>query len=533
MGGRAPGSDIYKGYHAARNHIRIRRMVRIRPIGVLLFAATLAVSARPAHAAASCEGLAALTASPGGAPMQVTLAATVAAGAFTQPGGGPGGPPAAGNPYASLPAFCRVAVTLRPGPTSDVKAEVWMPASGWNGKLQVVGNGGFAGTVGYRAMATALAAGYATASTDTGHTGPAANTFASEDVTLDFAYRAVHETAVAAKKAVDGFYGAAPKSSYFTGCSTGGRQALTAAQRYPEDFDGIVGGAPAIFTTRQAFGQIWFYQAIAVGDGAIPKEKLPLIHDAALAACDGLDGAKDGVLENPLACTFDPGVLACTAGAAPSSCLTPPQVDAVRRVYAGAKHATTGEKIFPGLERGSELGWSPVPVSYAVDYFKHVVFKNPAWDPATLDFGKDVAEAYPAAHQIFDANDPRLGAFVGRGGKLLMYQGWAEPGIPPGHVVNYYAKVKAQTAGADSAVRLFMVPGMGHCGGGDGASTFDMAAALDRWVETGKAPEQIPASRVRNGKTDRTRPLCAYPNYARYSGTGSIDDAANFACRMP
>ena len=505
----------------------------IRPIGVLVFAVTFAVSARPVHAAASCEGLGALTASPGGAPMQVTLAATVGAGAFTQPAGGPGGPPAAGNPYASLPAFCRVAVTLRPGPKSDVKAEVWMPVNGWNGKLQVVGNGGFAGTIGYRAMATALAAGYATASTDTGHTGPAANTFANEDVTLDFAYRAVHETAVAAKKAVDGFYGAAPKFSYFTGCSTGGRQALTAAQRYPDDFDGIVGGAPAIFTTKQAFGQIWFYQAIASGDGAIAKEKLPRIHDAVLAACDGLDGAKDGVLENPLACTFDPGVLACTAGAAPSSCLTPPQVDAVRRVYAGATHATTGEKIFPGLERGSELGWSPVPVSYAVDYFKHVVFKNPAWDPSTLNFGADVAEAYPAAHQIFDANDPRLGAFVGRGGKLLMYQGWAEPGIPPGHVVNYYAKVKTQTTGAGSAVRLFMVPGMGHCGGGDGASTFDMAAALDRWVETGKAPDQIPASRVRNGTTDRTRPLCAYPSYARYSGTGSLDDAANFSCVAP
>jgi feruloyl esterase len=505
----------------------------LRPIGALLFAATIVVAVRPAHAAASCEGLTALNASPGGAPMQVTLAATVAAGGFTQPAGGPGGPPAAGNPYASLPAFCRVAVTLRPGPKSDVKAEVWMPASGWNGKLQVVGNGGFAGTIGYRAMATALAAGYATASTDTGHTGPAANTFANEDATLDFAYRAVHETAVAAKKAVDGFYGASPKLSYFTGCSTGGRQALTAAQRYPDDFDGIVGGAPAIFTTKQAFGQIWFYQAIAVGDGAIPKEKLPLIHDAALAACDGLDGAKDGVLENPLACTFDPVVLACAAGAAPSSCLTPPQVDAVRRVYAGAKHATTGAKIFPGLERGSELGWSPVPVSYAVDYFKHVVFKNPAWDPSTLTFGKDVAEAYPAAHQIFDANDPRLGAFVGRGGKLLMYQGWAEPGIPPGHVVDYYAKVKAQTTGAGSAVRLFMVPGMGHCGGGDGASTFDMAAALDRWVDTGTAPDQIPASRVRNGKTDRTRPLCAYPNYARYSGTGSLDDAANFSCVAP
>jgi feruloyl esterase len=500
--------------------------VMARTIRALITVAVLVAAAQPSSAAASCESLTALAASPGGAPLQVTLATAVGAGAFTPPVGGP-------DPYRSLPSFCRVAMTLRPGPKSDVKAEVWMPATGWNGKLQVVGNGGFAGTIGYRALATALAAGYAAASTDTGHTGVAANTFAHEDVTLDFAYRAVHETAVAAKKAVDGFYGAAPRFSYFNGCSTGGRQALTAAQRYPEDFDGIVGGAPAIFTTRQAFGQIWFHQAIALGDGAIPKEKLPLIHDAVLAACDTLDGAKDGVLENPLACTFDPKVLECKPGAAPASCLTTPQVDAVRKVYAGATHARTGEKIFPGLERGSELGWSPVPVGYAVDYFKHVVFKDPAWNPATLNFGAHLAEAYPAAHQIFDANDPRLGAFAGRGGKLLMYQGWAEPGIPPGHVVNYYAAVKAQTPGADGAVRLFMVPGMGHCGGGDGASTFDMVAALDRWMETGKAPDQIPASRVREGKVDRTRPLCAYPRYARYSGTGSVDDASNFSCVMP
>jgi len=335
-----------------------------RRVRALIMGAALVVAAHPAHAAAACEGLTALTASPGGAPLQVTLAKSVAAGAFTAPG--PDGPPAAASPYGSLPAFCRVAITLRPGPKSDVKAEVWMPASGWNGKLQVVGNGGFAGTIGYRALATALASGFAAASTDTGHTGPAANTFATEDATLDFAYRAIHETAVAAKQAVDGFYGAAPKFSYFNGCSTGGRQALTAAQRYPDDFAGIVGGAPAIYTTKQAFGQLWFYQAIAVSEGAIPKEKLPLIHDAVLAACDALDGAADGVLENPLACKFDPGVLACKPGAAPASCLTPPQVESVRKIYAGASHAATGEKIFPGLERGSELGWSPVPVSYAV-----------------------------------------------------------------------------------------------------------------------------------------------------------------------
>jgi feruloyl esterase len=504
-----------------------------RWVHALSAVALLSVTARPVAAAQACETATALTASPGGAAMQVTLAVPVAAGGFAVPAGTVDGPPAASNPYATLPAFCRVAITLKPGETSNIKAEVWLPVAGWNGKLQVVGNGGFAGTIGYRAMATALANGYAAASTDTGHTGPAANTFATEDAMLDFAYRAIHETAVAAKRAVDHVYGAAPRFSYFNGCSTGGRQALTAAQRYPDDFNGIVGGAPAIFTTKQAFGQLWFYQAIALGEGALPKEKLPLIHDAVLNACDTLDGAKDGVLENPLACTFDPGVLACTAGAAPETCLTAPQVSAVRRVYAGATHATTGERIFPGLERGSELGWSPVPVGYAVDYFKHVVFKNPSWSPASLDFGAHVAEAYPAAHQIFDANDPRLGAFTGRGGKLLMYQGWAEPGIPPRHIVNYYAQVQAHTLDAANSVRLFMVPGMGHCGGGDGASTFDMVAALDAWVAGGKPPERIPASRVRGGKADRTRPLCAYPRYARYSGAGSLDDASSFSCEVP
>ena len=192
-------------------------------------------------------------------------------------------------------------------------------------------------------------------------------------------------------------------------------------------------------------------------------------------------------------------MLACK-GTDEISCLTAPQVDAVRRVYAGASNPRTGEKIFPGLERGSELGWSPVPVGYAVDYFKHIVFKDPNWDPKTLNFDSHLAEAYPAAHQIFDANDPKLGAFVGRGGRLIMYQGWGEPGIPPGNVVTYLGKVQAQTTGARDAVRLFMVPGMGHCGGGNGTSTFDMVAALDGWVDGGRAPEQIAASRVRDGQ---------------------------------
>lgn len=532
-------ADILQGYlldpwrHNRRGRLprraaaaNMRRMPMTTGRSAWLVVLLLGGMARAA-AAATCEQLPAAPI-PAGA---VTAADVVAAGAFTPPSGRTGAPGAA--VFASLPAFCRAALTLKPTPGSDIRAEVWLPASGWNGKLQVVGNGGFAGTLSYPAMAAALSAGYATASTDTGHTGPASNTFASPDALVDFAHRAVHETTVAARRVVNAFYGAAPRFAYFNGCSTGGRQALTAAQRYPEDFDGIVGGAPAIYTSKQAFGQIWFAQALGEGPGAIPKDTLPAIHGAVLAACDGLDGAVDGVLENPRACRFDPAMMACAPGADRTSCLTPPQVDAVRRVYAGASNPRTGEAIFPGLERGSELGWSSVPVSYAVDYFKHVVFKAPDWEPTRLNYDSHVAQASAGSNLVFDANDPDLSRFTRRGGKLLMYQGWAEPGIPPGHIVNYYAAARKATAQADTSLRLFMVPGMGHCGGGDGASTFDMAAALDAWVATGRAPESIPASRVRSGVADRTRPLCPYPQFAVYRGSGSLDDAGNFACRVP
>jgi feruloyl esterase len=492
-----------------------------------ILAAALVAGAPALAMAANCEHLTAMQIDRG----SVTRAETVAAGSFTPPSGRQGGPAGGVSPYARLGEFCRVAVTLKPSPRSDIKAEVWLPASGWNGKLQVVGNGGFAGTISYGAMATALAAGYAAASTDTGHTGPSSNTFVNEDVILDFAHRAIHETAAAAKTTVGTFYGTGPRLSYFNGCSTGGRQAMTAAQRYPEDFDGIVAGAPAMYSSKQAFGQIWIYQQLADPASVLPRESLTLVHNAVMNACDSLDGAKDGVLENPLACSFDPAVLACRTGIDPASCLTAPQVEAARKIYAGASNTRTGEKVFPGLERGSELGWNANPVGYAVDYFKHIVFKDPAWDPKSLNFDGHLAESTRTANLVFDANDPNLNRFTGRGGKLIMYQGWAEPGIPPAHLVSYYGNVQTQTSDAADAVRLFMVPGMGHCGGGNGASTFDMVAALDAWRDGGRAPQQINASRVRDGKVDRTRPLCSWPAIARYSGTGSIDDAASFVCR--
>jgi feruloyl esterase len=493
--------------------------------GVLVTVVALAPSS---VAAATCESLASHRLTNG----TVTAAAPVAAGAFKPPTGRAGGP-GGSSAFAVLGPFCRVATTLKPAPRSDIKMEIWMPAAGWNGKLQVVGNGGFAGTISYPAMATALAAGYAAASTDTGHTGPSSNTFANEDALVDFAHRAIHETAAAAKRIVDGFYGQAPKFSYFNGCSTGGRQALTAAQRHPADFDGIVAGAPASHTSTQAFGQMWVYQATADPASALPPETLGVLHAAVRSACDALDGVTDGVLENPLACTFDPQVLACREGSSSGSCLTAPQVEAARKIYAGAANPRTGAPIFPGLERGSELGWSPNPVGYAVDYFKYIVFKDPAWDPKALNFDSHVAVAARPENLVFDASNAELTPFTSRGGKLIMYQGWAEPGIPPANIVRYYGEVQQKTPSATQAVRLFMVPGMGHCGGGNGTSTFDMVAALDRWKETGAAPERIEAARVRDGKIDRTRPLCSWPKVAGYSGSGSVDDAANFECRAP
>jgi feruloyl esterase len=493
-------------------------------------AAVLCMSASSA-AAATCESLTSLAS----ATTTVTMAETVAAGAFAQPGRG-GGAAAA---FASLPAFCRVAVTLKPTPQSNIKAEVWLPASGWNGKLQVVGNGAFAGSISYGAMGTAVGAGYAAASTDTGHTGGAANTVVNKEVLADFAHRAVHETTAAAKKVVDGFYGAPPKLSYFNGCSTGGRQALTEAQQYPDDFDGIIAGDAAAHGLNLAFGQLWFYQAMSTNPASvIPREMFAVMHAAVLQACDAGDGARDGVLENPLACRFDPQVLACPStspgAGSTDSCLTAPQVEAARKIYGGARNTRTGAPMFPGLEVGSEANWSAAPVGYAVDLFKYLVFRNPGWDPNTLNFDGLYALTAESEFQVLDASNPDLNPFFTSGGKLLMYHGWSDPGIPARTSVSYYETARAATGrGADDSLRLFMVPGMGHCGGGQGVNTIDWVAALDRWVTDGKAPATIPASRVRNGNVDRTRPLCAYPQVAIYKGSGSIDDAASFECRAP
>jgi feruloyl esterase len=500
----------------------------------------LATGAASTHAAtfasaASCDSIASVKL----ANTTITSASVVEAGMFR----GPDGPDGSRDQsaFAKLPPFCRVAATLAPSNDSDIRIEVWLPAAGWNGKFEGVGNGGWSGAIAYTAMAAQLARGYATASTDTGHSGSAADgrfAFGHPEKLIDFAYRAVHEMTLDAKAIVGVYYGTAPRLAYFNGCSSGGKQGLKEAQKFPADYDGIVAGAPANYWTHLMAGSMWIAQA-SLKDPAslIPASKYGIVHKAVIAACDAADGVKDGVLEDPVACHFDPGTLQC-AGEDQPTCLTAAQVETARRIYAPATNPRTHELIFPPLVPGGELGWGglagPQPLPIAVDHFKYVVFKNPAWNFKTFDFDKDVARADAIDAGEINAVDPNMDAFFGHGGKILMYHGWSDQLIAPQNSINYYNRVVEARGGQGRTtddIRLFMVPGMAHCGGGDGPNSFDALDALEQWVEHKKAPTQVIASRTSGGVTVRTRPLCPYPEIAIYNGSGSTDEAANFTCR--
>ena len=470
----------------------------------------------------------------------ITSANTVAAGAFTPPASGGSGIAGRGafTQFAALPAFCRVTATLAPSSDSDIKIEVWMPASGWNSKLETVGNGGWAGTISYPALASALLDGYATASTDTGHASAGGSfAFGHPETLIDFGYRSVHEMTVAAKAIIAVFYSRGPTTSYFRGCSTGGRQALAEAQLYPADYNGIIAGAPANFMTHLQTWGLWVALAVHKSEASyIPPEKYPAIHKAVLDACDARDGLKDGLIGDPTRCQFDPAALVCKGTEEPS-CLTVAQVEAARKLYSAAKNPRTGQEIFPGFEPGSELGWAglagPQPFGIATDLFKYVVFKDANWDFHTFDFDRDVTLADQMDKHTINDIDPDLKEFFGRGGKLLMFHGWSDQLIAPLNSVNYYDGVLKEvgTAKAEDSIRLFMIPGMAHCGGGEGPNRFETMDALTQWVERGRAPDQMIASHLTNAVVDRTRPLCPYPQVAAYKGTGSTDDAANFVCK--
>jgi feruloyl esterase len=492
------------------------------------------VQGQTLNAAASCESLSSLTL----ANTTITLAQTVPAGEFSLPTTGA----ALARRFGNLPALCRVAATLKPSSDSDIKIEVWLPTSGWNGKFQGVGNGGFAGSISYGAMVTALNRGYATASTDTGHVGSGVDgswALGHPERVVDFGYRAIHEATVKAKAIVQAFYDRGARLSYFVGCSQGGRQGLMEAQRYPTDYNAIVVGAPVNFVTHLVAGKLWIASATLKDPASfIPPTQYRLINQAALAACDARDGVTDGLINDPTRCDFDPKTLLCQ-GAASETCLTAAQVEAVKKIYSGLKNPRTGRDIYPGMARGSELGWAamaggPNPHPFSTEPFKYLVFGDPNWDWRTFDFDADVAktDAKLASH---NAVDPNLKAFKSRGGKIIMYDGWNADDNIALNSVNYYNSV-FRVFGAkqtDEFLRLFMAPGMGHCGGGPGPNTFDALTALEPWVEQNKAPETFVASHSTNGVVDRTRPLCPYPQVAQYKGVGSTDDAANFACKAP
>ena len=498
---------------------------------------TILLSAITPAVAATCDSLSSLTLP----DTTITLAQPLGPGEFNPPSGRAGGPSNA-SLFKDLPAFCRVAATLKPTSDSDIKIEVWLPASGWNGKFQAVGNGGWAGVISYSALAEALERGYATSSTDTGHVGPTGSfALGHPEKLTDFAYRAVHQMTVQAKAIIAAFYGDQPKLSYWNGCSTGGRQGLKEAQRFPDDYDAIIAGAPANPRTRLAFATLWIAQAAHKDEASyIPPAKYPAIHQAVLNACDALDGLKDGLITDPARCHFDPQVLSCK-DADGLTCLTAPQIETVRKILSPAKNPQTGEEIFPTLEPGSELGWAalagPQPFQATVDHFRYVVFKDPNWDWKTLNFTSDVALADKIDNETINATDSNLKPFLAHQGKLLLYHGFSDQNVPPQATINYYKRVVDTLSGAGlqpaDSIRLFMVPGMGHCGGGEGPNTFDMASALEQWKEQGHAPVRIVASHRTSGKVDRTRPLCPYPQIAKYKGAGSIDDEANFVCEMP
>ena len=522
--------------------VRVRQISFWSTCALFAWSALPALAARPILAQAQrCEELTRLS-FPG---IAVRSATPVAPGMFGAGGISP----------RSVPGFCRVRGTVLP----ELGFEVWLPAQ-WNHKYVGVGNGGLAGKIVYSAMFNPVNRGYAVSSTDTGHVanGPNDGSWAlgHMDRVINYGQRGVHEMALASKSIIQAYYSAVPAHSYFQGCSYGGQQALTEVQRYPADFDGVIAGDPANWFTRHyTGGHMWIANAVE-GDGWLPPRKVQMLADVVNAACDVLDGVKDGVLNDPRRCHFDPALLQCKAGDSPN-CLTGAQVAAVRKIWAGPRDAG-GEQLYPGLAPGGEAGpggWVQWVTGLAPDqgahielglpFMRNVVFDNPRWnyrtfrfDPPASGLDSDVTYVDDKVGRIFNAIDPDLRPFRSRGGKLIQYHGWSDPDIPPVNSINYYESVVRKT-GRNSLhdtkdfYRLFMVPGMQHCTGGPGTPRFDALAALEQWVEQNKAPDQITASHVTNGLIDRTRPLCAYPQEAKYKGSGSTDDAANFVCALP
>jgi len=464
--------------------------------------------------------------------------------------------------YKTLPPFCRVIARAHPSADSDIVIEVWLPLEKWNGKLQGLANGGFAGAINYLELGASLQHGYVATGTDTGHTGSpidAAWALGHPEKIIDFGYRGIHEMTRVAKLLIPQFYGSAPKRSYFAGCSDGGREALMEAQRYPEDYDGILAGAPANYWTGLLSLAVVDTQALTATSGSfIPAAKIGTIGKSVVAACDKFDGVADGVLNDPRQCHFDPASIECREGADSNDCLTAPQVTALKTIYAGIKDAS-GQIIFPGYLPGAEEGpggWGvwitgPAPAKslmayFGLGYYANMVYDNKDWDYKTFAIDPGLKTATQRTAEVLNAVNPDLSAFRSRGGKLILYHGWNDPAIPALNTVNYYESVirKMGRSPAESFTRLYMVPGMQHCGGGPGPENFGEALdatstdpqhniriTLENWVEKGTAPSSFVVSKAATASSPEiTRPLCPYPQSAKYKGSGDPNKAENFTC---
>ncbi|HVA88546.1 MAG TPA: tannase/feruloyl esterase family alpha/beta hydrolase [Chloroflexota bacterium] len=469
--------------------------------------------------------------------------------------------------YGELPAFCRVVAESHPSADSQIKIEVWLPVAGWNGRFLGTGNGGFAGSIYYHSMASAVRQGYASAGTDTGHTGTATEAgwaLGHPEKVIDFGSRGVHEMTQTGEALATAFYGRAPAHRYFSSCSDGGREALMEAQRFPADYDGILAGAPAYNWTHLVSSGIVATKAL-LGKPAsyIPPSKLPAIHKAVLAQCAA--GNPEGYVEDQMQCHFDPGTLLCK-GKETDACLTGAQVTALKALYAGAR-TKDGKLVDYGQMPGAELGdngWESwvtgsergkgAGMAYLTGYFEDMVYGRKGLNVMKLHLDAALKMAEEKTGRELDAVNPDLSAFSGRGGKLILYHGWDDPAIPALGTVDYYNSVVAE-AGAEKAAkfaRLFLVPGMQHCALGPGPASFgqdgpddkppandaehNIYLALERWVETGAAPKKVIAEHVedKGGKSTVTfsRPLCPYPQAAKYAGTGDRSDAASYVCAV-
>jgi Tannase and feruloyl esterase len=519
----------------------------------------LLFSSAASHAQDACERLIAAKIP----NTTITLAQTVAAGTFN-------GPPAPfsgadlSTLYKSLPAFCRVVAEARPTSDSDIKLEVWLPVSRWNGKLQGIGNGGFAGLIDDMQLAMSLKAGYTATATDTGHTGSSTDAgwaMGHPEKIIDFGHRGIHEMTRVAKEVIVAYYSKPPQRSYFAGCSDGGREALMEAQRYPEDYDGILAGAPANYWTALLATAAYDTQALTMDAASyIPPAKIPAIAVAVNAACDELDYVRDGILNDPRQCRFDPATIQCKAEDS-DRCLTGAQITALKKLYAGT-FDSKGQAVYPGYLPGAEEGhggWGlwitgPAPAkslmaSFGNGFFSDFVFGKTDWDYKTFKVDSALKAANETNAQALNATDPYLKPFKSRGGKLILYHGWNDPAITALNTIDYYESVikKMGQKDVDSFVRLYMAPGVQHCAGGPGPDSFgavgdlkfddpehSLDASLEQWVEKGTAPSTIIASKFEGqdrAHAKMTRPLCPYPQAAKYKGSGDPNDAANFECQ--